>query len=60
MSDSERKHDETIPGGRYIDVNGHWINAKGQYIDRDGTVVEEPIEAEPKRRAKKAPEPPST
>ncbi len=37
----EEKLDETIPGGRYQDAQGHFVNAKGQRIEEDGTVIED-------------------
>lgn len=52
MPDETKRPDETIPGGRYIDENGFWTNAKGEYIDADGNVVEEPVKAETGRRRK--------
>lgn len=50
-------HDTTIPGGRYIDSNGFWKNAEGQFIDADGNVVEEPVKANAPKVKPKADEP---
>ncbi len=32
---------ETIPGGKYIHVSGVLVNAFGQPIDEDGTILDE-------------------
>lgn len=44
--------DTTIPGGRYQRADGQWINAHGQEIEQDGTVIdnERNRDADPARR----------
>jgi hypothetical protein len=41
----ERGADETIPGGRYVDAQGNWVNAHGKHIDASGNEVEKPVKA---------------
>lgn len=41
----EKKPDETVAGGVYINDSGYYVNANGEFVDSKGNPSKEPVEA---------------